>query len=98
MDRPHLRKVRRDAGLLQRDMAERLGISLSHYKNIEAGFQNPSYELLETFARKFPRYQKRVWQVFQKEEKRKPVGTKIPIKIDPNFVEEVVVETDWGQK
>jgi transcriptional regulator with XRE-family HTH domain len=35
--RSNLKKARTDAGLTQEQMAERLGISLRHYKYIESG-------------------------------------------------------------
>ena len=35
--RENLKKARREAGLTQQQMADKLGISLRHYKYIEAG-------------------------------------------------------------
>ena len=40
-------------GLTQKQMAEKLGISKSHYSGIEQGVQNPSYTVIETFAKVF---------------------------------------------
>ena len=35
--RERLKKARQDAGLTQQELADRLGISLRHYQNIESG-------------------------------------------------------------
>lgn len=98
MARHRLKEIRQKAGLTQEEMAGRIGVSLPHYKNIERGVFDPSYEVMENFAREFPRYKNRIWQVFQKEDKTPESGTKIKVIKDPNFIDEIPVETDWGKK
>lgn len=41
--RETLKKARQDAGLTQQNMADRLGISLRYYQNIEAGDRTGDY-------------------------------------------------------
>lgn len=43
--RANLKKARTDAGLTQEQMAEKLGISLRYYQNIEAGDRNGDFEI-----------------------------------------------------
>ena len=50
----HLKKVRRKHELTQKQMAEVLKISLSHYKQIENDFKQPSIQLLVTLKKEFP--------------------------------------------
>lgn len=49
MDRKALREFRLSQGLTQKEMAEKLEISLSHYKGIEYGTQDPSISVLQRF-------------------------------------------------
>lgn len=53
MKRTGLQIFRIRQGLTQKQMAEKLGISKSHYSGIEQGVQNPSYTVIETFAKVF---------------------------------------------
>lgn len=46
--RSNLKKARTDAGLTQEQMAERLGISLRYYQNIEAGDRNGDFVIWDT--------------------------------------------------
>lgn len=39
--------------LKQKEIANRLGITLAHYSNLERGLTNPSYELLVKFGKTF---------------------------------------------
>ena len=43
--REKLKKARREAGLTQQAMADRLGISLRHYQRIEKGTSHGTYEM-----------------------------------------------------
>jgi DNA-binding XRE family transcriptional regulator len=43
--------VRRDAGLTQRQLAERTGINQSEISDIERGQANPTYHTLQTLAK-----------------------------------------------
>ena len=53
MKRTELKVFRTRLGLTQAQMAERLGISQSHYVGIELGVQNPSYGVIERFCDEF---------------------------------------------
>lgn len=53
MKRTGLKVFRIRKGLTQRQMAEILGISESHYSGIEQGVQNPSYSVIEAFTKAF---------------------------------------------
>lgn len=44
---------RNSLGLTQREMAQCLGSTLSHYSKIELGIRNPSYNFLVKFKKKF---------------------------------------------
>lgn len=44
---------RNSLGLTQREMAQYLGSTLSHYSKIELGIRNPSYNFLVKFKKKF---------------------------------------------
>lgn len=43
--RPALKKARCDMNLTQQEMAEKLGISLRYYQNLEAGDRGGDFEL-----------------------------------------------------
>lgn len=49
-----LREFRESLHLSQKSMAIGLGVSPSYYYKIESGYQNPSYEFLSKFKRRFP--------------------------------------------
>lgn len=51
--------------LRQKEIAEKLGITLAHYSNLERGISNPSYELLTNFKETFKI--KDVIELFEKE-------------------------------
>lgn len=45
MARENLKKARREAGLTQQQMADKLGISLRYYQNIEMGDRTGDFNL-----------------------------------------------------
>ncbi len=49
-----LRKFRKLKKYSQKDMAVQLGVSASYYYKVESGHQNPSYEFLVKFKKRFP--------------------------------------------
>ena len=49
-----LREFRESLYLSQKNMAKKIGISPSYYYKVESGYQNPSYEFLAKFKRRFP--------------------------------------------
>lgn len=49
MKREKLQAFRKDQGLTQAEMAQKLEISLAHYKGIEYGRQQPSISVLQKF-------------------------------------------------
>ena len=53
MKRAKLKAFRTSKGLTQKDVAEMLGISTSHYACIEQGSHNPSTKLIKTFCKVF---------------------------------------------
>lgn len=53
MARLKLLTFRKQLGLTQKEMAERIGITSTHYSRIETGDANPSYELLDRFKEVF---------------------------------------------
>lgn len=55
MKRDNLQKFRIDNKLTQERMAGELNVTVSHYKAIEYGIRNPSFEFLERFKIKFPK-------------------------------------------
>lgn len=79
-------------------MAEKLGLSISHYKNIETGVDDPSYKVMETFEKTFSDalivWNVDVWRIFKKFH----VAKKIKVMKDPTFLDDVPVKTDWGRK
>lgn len=73
MKRFNLIDFRKRSGLTQIQMANKLGISKSHYTALELGKQNPSYSLLEKFDAEFREHDlysndyKGLWSLFAKE-------------------------------
>lgn len=65
MKRPNLKLFRKQQGLTQTKMAEKLGISVAHYRNIETGIYDPSYRVMEQLATEFDPPD--VWGLFKKE-------------------------------
>lgn len=53
MKRAELKAFRTSKGLTQRDVAEMLQISTSHYACIEQGTHNPSTKLVKAFCKAF---------------------------------------------
>lgn len=50
-----LKEFRSKQHLTPLEMAEQLSISLSQYYKLEEGYKKPSYELMERFAKAFPK-------------------------------------------
>ena len=55
MKREKLQEFRQKHKLTQEQMAKELEITVSHYKAIEYGQRNPSFELLERLKNCFPK-------------------------------------------
>lgn len=66
MKRYSLKMFREKQTLTQEEMAKKLGISKSHYVNIELGVYDPSYELLVKFSEIFEYND--IWKLFKKGE------------------------------
>lgn len=48
-----LKEFRQSQNLTVKEMAERLGVTESHYYKMEEGYKKPSYELLTRFKQQF---------------------------------------------
>lgn len=55
MKREKLQSFRQSKHLTQEQMANELNITVSHYKAIEYGQRNPSFELMERIKNIFPK-------------------------------------------
>lgn len=66
MKRGNLKAFREERHLSQKQMADKLHISKSHYVNIERGVFDPSYELLKIFSEQFNCND--TWRIFKPEE------------------------------
>lgn len=55
MKREKLKKFREKQKLTQESMAKTLDITVAHYKSIEYGYRNPSFELLRKMKDIFPK-------------------------------------------
>lgn len=55
MKREKLQEFRNSKKLTQEQMAKELNITVSHYKAIEYGQRNPSFELMERIKSIFPK-------------------------------------------
>ncbi|WP_304068644.1 helix-turn-helix transcriptional regulator [Megamonas hypermegale] len=64
MKRTQLKEFRNKLGLTQVQMAEKLGISLIHYKLIEQGKANPSLKLVLKFREEFKDQYDDIWEFF----------------------------------
>ena len=53
MKREKLQEFRQNKNLTQEQMASQLGITVSHYKALEYGQRNPSFELMERIKKIF---------------------------------------------
>ncbi len=56
--RKNLKKARQDAGLTQKQVAEKLGISERYYRQIEAGHRNGDFEIWDTLEDMFNIHQR----------------------------------------
>lgn len=65
MKRINLKLFRIKNDFTQQQMADKLGISKSHYTALELGKVNPSVQLLDKFSKEFE-YDD-VWEIFKKE-------------------------------
>lgn len=66
MAREELKAFRRSKGMTQPEMAKKLGISLSHYKGIECGRQDPSFKTLCKFYEVFGDEYDDIWTLFKR--------------------------------
>lgn len=55
MKREKLQEFRQSENLTQEQMAKQLDVTVSHYKAIEYGQRNPSFELMERIKNVFPK-------------------------------------------
>lgn len=55
MKRIKLQEFRQSKKLTQEQMAKQLNITVSHYKALEYGQRNPSFELMEKIKTVFPK-------------------------------------------
>lgn len=55
MKRERLQEFRQSKNLTQEQMANQLDITVSHYKALEYGQRNPSFELMEKIKQVFPK-------------------------------------------
>lgn len=68
MKRKNLKKFRIDMNLKSKEMAEKLGISLVHYSNIENGKVDPTFGFMEKFEEAFKNEYQDIWELFKKSE------------------------------
>ena len=54
MKREELRNFRISKKITQEEMAKELNVTVAHYKAVEYGIRNPSFEFMERFKIKFP--------------------------------------------
>lgn len=66
MARENLKEFRSSKQLTQSEMAQKLEISLSHYKGIESGYQDPSFKVLCKFYNEFKDEYDDIWTLFGK--------------------------------
>lgn len=55
MKRIKLQEFRQNQKLTQEQMANKLDVTVSHYKALEYGIRNPSFELMEKIKIVFPK-------------------------------------------
>lgn len=65
MKRDELKKFRLEQGFTQVQMADKLGISKSHYINIERGVFNPSVQVMNQFYKAFGNKYDDIWKIFE---------------------------------
>lgn len=63
MSRDALRSARRGAGMTQQQVADRLGISLRYYQNIEAGDRTGDFEIWDALEDLFSTHQRELRQM-----------------------------------
>lgn len=49
----NLKKFRKSQNFNQKQMAKEIGVSVSYYYKVESGYQNPSYDFLVKFKKRF---------------------------------------------
>jgi len=55
MKRENLQKFRKENDLTQEQMAYKLNVTVAHYKAVEYGIRNPSFEFMERLKINFPK-------------------------------------------
>ena len=55
MKRENLQIFRKQNALTQEGMAKELNVTVAHYKAVEYGIRNPSFEFMERLKIKFPK-------------------------------------------
>lgn len=65
MKRLNLKIFRMKHGLTQAQMADKLGITQSHYKSIELGTHDPSFKVMTQLAEQFEPDD--IWELLKKE-------------------------------
>ena len=55
MKREKLQTFRKNEGLTQEQMARELNVTVAHYKAVEYGIRNPSFEFMDRLKIKFPK-------------------------------------------
>lgn len=63
--RKKLKVFRIEHDMTQEELAVKLGISVAHYGSVERGTYDPSYKLMDTFFKLYP---KENFDIFEKEE------------------------------
>ena len=66
VERNELKEFRKSKKMTQTEMAQKLEISLSHYKAIECGFADPSFKTLTKFYEVFKGQYDDIWKLFKK--------------------------------
>lgn len=55
MKRENLQIFRKENELTQEQMAKELNVTVAHYKAVEYGIRNPSFEFMERLKLRFPK-------------------------------------------
>ena len=63
MVRENLKKARRDAGMTQQQVADKLGISLRYYQNIEIGSREGNFILWDCLEDLFDIHQRKLREI-----------------------------------
>lgn len=64
MARDALKAARRDAGMTQQQVADRLGISLRYYQNLEAGDRDGDFAIWDELEDMFAIHQRELRRMF----------------------------------